>query len=66
MREVNENQGDPVKSVAVNTNNLEKTKAYWTDVLNMRLVNETANEISLTYGDQQANLVFKQTGKFII
>lgn len=62
VSEVAENQGDPVKGVIVNTTNLEKTKAYWTNVLNMRLANETADAISLSYGDQQAKLIFKRTG----
>lgn len=62
---VSETKGDPVKGVAINTNDLEKTKAFWIDVLKMKLIKETNDEITLSYGEQQASLIFKKTGETI-
>lgn len=55
-------EGDPVKNVVINSNDLQKTKSYWTDLLKMQLVQENDKEISLTYGATQAQLVFRKTG----
>lgn len=56
-------EADPVKSVVINSNDLHKTQVYWTDLLNMELVNKNDKEIQLTYGDKQTQLVFRKTGK---
>lgn len=58
-----QSNGDPVQSVVINSNDLQKTQSYWTDLLGKQLVNQTDNEITLTYGGEQANLVFKKYGK---
>lgn len=55
--------GDPVKNVLINSNDLLKTHAYWTDLLGMQAVKQTDNELVLTYGGDQTNLVFKKYGK---
>lgn len=62
VSDVSQTEGDPVNGVAINTNDLVKTKAYWTDVLKMKLIKETDDEITLSYGEQQASLIFKKTG----
>lgn len=56
--------GDPVQNVIINSKDLQKTQAYWTDLLKMQLVQQSEKEISLTYGAKQAQLVFRQTGKY--
>lgn len=58
--------GDPVKSVVINSNDLSKTLAYWTDLLGMQVVQQSDNELVLTYGGEQANLVFKKYGEKLI
>lgn len=64
VSDVTETNGDPVKGVAINTNDLKKTKAYWIDVLKMKLIKEiTDDEITLSYGAQQASLIFKKTSE---
>lgn len=55
--------GDPVKNVVINSNDLLKTHSYWTDLLGMQAVNQSDNELVLTYGGDQANLVFKKYGR---
>lgn len=59
-----QSRGDPVQNVIVNSNDLQKTQSYWTDLLGMQLVKQTDNEIMLTYGGEQATLVFKKYGKY--
>lgn len=54
---------DPVTKVTLNTNDLAKTKSYWTDALKIQLKNENPKEITLAYSDNQAQLAFKHTGK---
>ncbi|XP_055303423.1 glyoxalase domain-containing protein 4 [Sitodiplosis mosellana] len=55
-----QSSGDPVKNVVINSNDLQKTQSYWTDLLGMQLVKQTDNELTLTYSGEQANLVFKK------
>lgn len=55
---------DPVTNVIINSNDLQKTKPYWTELLKMQLVQQSDTEISLTYGAKQAQLVFRKTGNF--
>lgn len=55
--------GDPVQNVIINSKDLQKTQAFWTDLLKMQLVQQSEKEISLTYGAKQAQLVFRKTGK---
>lgn len=54
--------GDPVQSVIINSNDLQKTQSYWTGLLSMQLVEQNDKEIHLTYGGKQAQLVFRKTG----
>lgn len=63
VNDVSETNGDPVKGVVINTNDLEKSKAYWIDVLKMKLIKETDEQITLSYGEQQASVIFKKTGE---
>lgn len=57
-----QSDGDPVKSVVINSNDLQKTMVYWTDLLNMELLEKSDKEIHLTYGGRQAQLLFRKTG----
>lgn len=58
-----QSDGDPVKSVVINSNDLQKTQVYWTDLLNMQLLEKSDKEIHLSYGGKQAELTFRKTGK---
>lgn len=58
--------GDPVQSVIINSNDLQKTQSYWTGLLNMQLVEQNDKEIHLTYGGKQARLTFRKTGMQIL
>lgn len=53
---------DPVQSVIINSNDLQKTQSYWTGLLEIKLVERSDKEIRLTYGEKQAELIFKKTG----
>lgn len=53
---------DPVQGVIINSNDLQTTKSYWTDLLEMKLVQQSDKEIRLTYGEKQAQLIFKKLG----
>lgn len=55
---------DPVQGIVFNTNDLQKTQSYWTDMLTMKLVKQSDNEACLTYTGNQAKLFYRKTGKF--
>lgn len=55
-------ENDPVQNVVVNTNDLQKTQSYWTDLLSMQIVKQNDKEIHLTYVGSQTQLVFRKTG----
>lgn len=55
---------DPVQGIVFNTNDLQKTQSYWTDLLTMKLVNKSDSEVCLTYSGNQAKLFYRKTGKF--
>lgn len=57
---------DPFESVIINSNDLQKTKTYWTDLLNLKLVAQSDHELTLKYGGEQAKLIFQKTGNKII
>lgn len=57
--------GDPVEAVIINSNDLEKTQSYWSDFLNMKLLQQSDKEIRLSYSSNQAQLVFKKIGNLI-
>ncbi|XP_031625445.1 glyoxalase domain-containing protein 4 isoform X2 [Contarinia nasturtii] len=55
-----QSSGDPVQSVIINSNDLQKTQSYWTDLLNMKLLNQSDNELALKYDGDQTKLIFKK------
>lgn len=57
---------DPVKSVTINSNDLQKTHSYWTDLLKIQVENQSEDELVLSYGGEQTKLIFKKTGKTLV
>lgn len=55
---------DPVQGIVFNTNDLQKTQSYWTDLLTMKLVKQSDSEVCLTYSGNQAKLFYRKTGNF--
>lgn len=51
---------DPVKEVALNTTDIEKTQQYWHSLLNMKVLEKSDSSLALTYGENQASLAFKK------
>lgn len=54
---------DPVKKVALNCTNIEKTLHYWHDLLEMNVITKSDQEILLVYGANSAQLEFNKLGK---
>lgn len=57
---------DPVQKVTINTNDLQKTATYWTDVLGITAVDKNDTEIVLAYDSKQTKLAFNQCGLYFI
>lgn len=55
---------DPVQGIVFNTNDLQKTQSYWTDLLTMKLVKKTDDEVCLSFEGKQAKLFYRKTSKF--
>lgn len=56
---------DPVEKVTINTNDLQKTTTYWTDVLGITAFDRSDNEIALAYDSKQTKLAFNQIGGYL-
>ncbi|XP_004524437.1 glyoxalase domain-containing protein 4 isoform X2 [Ceratitis capitata] len=50
---------DPVLSTTLHSSNLSASKQYWHELLNMQLVDEDSNVLTLSYGNNQASLKLK-------
>ncbi|XP_033325530.2 glyoxalase domain-containing protein 4 [Megalopta genalis] len=62
---INESQPkdkDPVEKVTLSSFDLQKTIAYWKDILKLKVFNETDKSILLGYTDDQAKLEFQDIG----
>nr|XP_033325530.1 glyoxalase domain-containing protein 4 [Megalopta genalis] len=62
---INESQPkdkDPVEKVTLSSSDLQKTIAYWKDILKLKVFNETDKSILLGYTDDQAKLEFQDIG----
>lgn len=53
---------DPVQHVTLASSNLEKSIAYWKDVLQMKVYEQNESSVLLGYGDQQAKLKLEAIG----
>lgn len=53
---------DPVEKVTLSSSNLQKTIAYWKDILELNVFNQTDKSVLLGYGDDQAKLEFQDIG----
>lgn len=62
--EDNLNSNDPVEKVTINTNDLSKTETYWTQALDINIVEKNDEEVSFAYDTKQTKLAFNRTGEF--
>lgn len=56
---------DPVEKVTLCSSNLQKTIAYWKDILDMKVIEKADNRVSMSYGEDQAKLEFIDIGTAI-
>lgn len=50
----------------MSSSNLEKTTAYWKDILDLKVFDQTENSILLGYSEDQAKIEFKDIGNDFI
>lgn len=53
---------DPVEKVTLSSSNLQNTMAYWKDILELKVFNQTGKSILLGYSDDQAKIEFEDIG----
>ena len=53
---------DPVEKVTLSSSNLERTTAYWRDILQLQVFNQTDRSVLLGYSKDQAILEFEDIG----
>ena len=53
---------DPVEKVTLSSSNLERTTAYWRDILQLQVFNQTNKSVLLGYSKDQAKLEFVDIG----
>ncbi|XP_078040510.1 glyoxalase domain-containing protein 4 [Augochlora pura] len=53
---------DPVEKVTLSSSNLQSTIAYWKNILELKVFNQTDNSVLLGYTDDQAKLEFRDIG----
>lgn len=56
---------DPVEKLTLSSSNLEKTIAYWKDILDLKVFDQTENSVLLGYSEDQAKIEFKDIGTAI-
>lgn len=50
----------------MSSSNLEKTTAYWKDILDLKVFDQTENSVLLGYSEDQAKIEFKDIGNDFI
>lgn len=50
----------------MSSSNLEKTTAYWKDILDLKVFDQTENSVLLGYSEDQAKIEFKDIGNDLI
>lgn len=50
----------------MSSSNLEKTIAYWKDILDLKVFDQTENSVLLGYSEDQAKIEFKDIGNDFI
>ncbi|XP_054014102.1 glyoxalase domain-containing protein 4 isoform X1 [Hylaeus anthracinus] len=53
---------DPVQKVTLSSSNLQKTIAYWKDILDLKVFNQTDKSVLLGYNENQAKVEFEDIG----
>ncbi|XP_076662521.1 glyoxalase domain-containing protein 4 [Halictus rubicundus] len=62
INELQPKDKDPVEKVTLSSSNLQKTVAYWKDILELKVFSQTDKSVLLGYGDDQAKLEFQDIG----
>lgn len=50
----------------MSSSNLETTTAYWKDILDLKVFDQTENSVLLGYSEDQAKIEFKDIGNDLI
>lgn len=56
---------DPIEKVTLASSNLNKTINYWNGLLGLKLVQKSAKSVSVSFGDNQCVLEFKDIGRAV-
>lgn len=54
---------DPVQKVTLSSSNLQTTIAYWKDILDMKVIEQEDDRVSMCYDKDQTKLEFVDIGK---
>lgn len=56
---------DPVEKVTLSSSNLERTIAYWKDILGLKIFDRKDKSVLMGYSENQAKLEFQDIGDFL-
>ncbi|XP_070152791.1 glyoxalase domain-containing protein 4 [Polyergus mexicanus] len=62
INEENPTNSDPVKKVTLSSSNLERTIAYWKDILGLKIFDQKDKSVLMGYSEDQAKLEFEDIG----
>lgn len=57
---------DPVEKVTLSSSNLQKTIAYWKDILELKIFKQTDKSVLLGYSEDQAKVEFEDIGRSLL
>lgn len=57
---------DPIEKVTLFSSNLQKTIAYWKNILELKIFNQTEKSVLLGYDEDQAKIEFIDIGNLCI
>lgn len=57
---------DPVEKVTLSSSNLERTIAYWKDILGLQIFDRKDKNVLMGYSKDQAKLEFEDIGEHVI
>ncbi|XP_029670133.1 glyoxalase domain-containing protein 4 [Formica exsecta] len=62
INEENPTNSDPVKKVTLSSSNLERTIAYWKDILGLKIFDQKDKSVLMGYSEDQTKLEFEDIG----
>lgn len=54
---------DPVEKVTLSSSNLQRTIAYWKDILGLKIFDQKDKSVLMGYSEDQAKLEFEDIGE---